>query len=311
MQERSGFLSIFFARIPPTVSVEELMALFSQYGRVMDLNLFRRWATARTSKGCGVVTYTHHAAAAAALEALNGKTLHFSNLICAEVVVEWVDNDKVAKTVNAQAMSRSRKTGKVSGANGLEQRVLGTGKQLPDPFGSNTNVCWNALVVPRPAGSRRHGASFTGSTSNSSSLQDEANSEASLPMGGAKPILPLFQAEHLMFASDTHLGIGSFAGGMGSALSLGLLEAPPISGAAASLVQQQLNIPSRAVDTISVDIPDTHVCYLAGLMNTMAGMTNTRMALEASGSSGFLLSVTGAPEDLLAALQLLDAVFAS
>lgn len=116
--------------------------------------------------------------------------------------------------------------------------------------------------------------------------------------------------ERLTSASNVQLGISSFASCMGSPLSLGVLEAPPMSGAAARLVQQQLNVPSRAVDTISLNIPGAHVCNLAGLMNTMAGMTNTRMALEASGSSGFLLCVTGAPENLLTALQLLDAVLA-
>jgi RNA recognition motif-containing protein len=119
MQEQSGPLSIFFARFPPTVVAEELLALFKQYGDVVNLNLFRRWATARTTKvkrgdsitelqisdeqtsiwltcrllallttgvqGCGIVTFKHHAAAAAALNALNGSKLHFSNSTCGEM----------------------------------------------------------------------------------------------------------------------------------------------------------------------------------------------------------------------------------
>jgi hypothetical protein len=42
--------SLFFARVPPTVSYESIMELFAQFGTVLTLNLFRPWATAKTSK---------------------------------------------------------------------------------------------------------------------------------------------------------------------------------------------------------------------------------------------------------------------
>lgn len=41
---------VFFARVPPTVPYESIMALFQQFGTVKSLNLFRPWASAKTSK---------------------------------------------------------------------------------------------------------------------------------------------------------------------------------------------------------------------------------------------------------------------
>jgi hypothetical protein len=42
--------SLFFARVPPTVTYEAIMELFAEHGKVLTLNLFRPWATAKTSK---------------------------------------------------------------------------------------------------------------------------------------------------------------------------------------------------------------------------------------------------------------------
>lgn len=44
--------SLFFARVPPTVTYEAIMELFAEHGKVLTLNLFRPWATAKTSKVC-------------------------------------------------------------------------------------------------------------------------------------------------------------------------------------------------------------------------------------------------------------------
>lgn len=44
---------VFFARVPPTVPYELIHALFAQFGKVVNLNLFRPWASAKTSKVCG------------------------------------------------------------------------------------------------------------------------------------------------------------------------------------------------------------------------------------------------------------------
>lgn len=81
--------AVFFARCPPLVTEAEIQSVFSEYGEVVDVNLFRRWPAAKVSKGCGIVQFTSHAAAQAALEALNGK--HMFKDSEAPMVVEWVD----------------------------------------------------------------------------------------------------------------------------------------------------------------------------------------------------------------------------
>lgn len=55
---------MFFARVPPTVPSDGLLALFAKFGTVKHLNLYRRWATAKTSKGCGIVEYGSQVGAA-------------------------------------------------------------------------------------------------------------------------------------------------------------------------------------------------------------------------------------------------------
>ncbi len=54
LPEDDGFAgcSVFFARVPPTVPHEAILELFQQYGHVRSLNLFRPWASAKTSKVC-------------------------------------------------------------------------------------------------------------------------------------------------------------------------------------------------------------------------------------------------------------------
>eukprot|EP00775_Hariotina_reticulata_P008567 gene8567-8749_t len=63
---------LFFARIPPSVSVDDIRAFFSSVAEVDECNLYKAWATAKTSKGCGVVMYKHSSGANAALEQLAG-----------------------------------------------------------------------------------------------------------------------------------------------------------------------------------------------------------------------------------------------
>jgi hypothetical protein len=50
--------SIFFAGVTPVIPAETLLALFSQFGPVQSINLFKPWAGSKTSKGCGIVSTT-------------------------------------------------------------------------------------------------------------------------------------------------------------------------------------------------------------------------------------------------------------
>jgi RNA recognition motif-containing protein len=87
---------VFFARVPPNVPYEELHGVFSKYGTVTNLNLYRRWATAKTSKGCGLVEYTTQEEAQAAMDALNGN-YRFDSYPGSEapMVVEWMDASRL------------------------------------------------------------------------------------------------------------------------------------------------------------------------------------------------------------------------
>jgi hypothetical protein len=55
--------SLFFARCPPLTSEEEIQSLFKRYGTVTSFNLFRRWATAKTSKGKVYAEYLNQSSA--------------------------------------------------------------------------------------------------------------------------------------------------------------------------------------------------------------------------------------------------------
>jgi hypothetical protein len=42
--------TIYFARVPPCVSLDEIREVFGSCGPIVEVNLFRPWATAKTSK---------------------------------------------------------------------------------------------------------------------------------------------------------------------------------------------------------------------------------------------------------------------
>ncbi len=102
--------SLFFARCPPTVPFEDLHSLFKQFGPVKHLNLYRRWATAKTSKGCCIVEFETQEAAAAAMEALNGKHTFAGYPSCdAPMVLEPMDPNRMTNTA-AAAGERQKRT---------------------------------------------------------------------------------------------------------------------------------------------------------------------------------------------------------
>lgn len=91
---QQGLTTVFFARCPPATSEAQILELFSQFGRVEEVNVYRRWQSAKTSKGCGFVRFSEPKAAAAALEALNGKHMFESSEV--PMVVEWIDPARLA-----------------------------------------------------------------------------------------------------------------------------------------------------------------------------------------------------------------------
>jgi hypothetical protein len=49
-QPQVQLTTIFFAGVTPIVDTQQLLGVFAQFGRVMDLNLFRPYKGCRTSK---------------------------------------------------------------------------------------------------------------------------------------------------------------------------------------------------------------------------------------------------------------------
>lgn len=96
--------SLFFARCPPSLPYDELLQLFSAFGEVEKLNLYRRWAKARNSKGCGTVVFASKASAAAAKSALDGK--HTFPDAESNMVVEWAEPSKLSRSDDSQTGER-------------------------------------------------------------------------------------------------------------------------------------------------------------------------------------------------------------
>lgn len=95
---------LFFARCPPTLPQHELLQLFGKFGHITEFNLYRRWAKAKNSKGCGTVVYADKASAAAAVAALDGKQSWPESE--SPMVVEWAQPSKLrlaARTDNTPA----------------------------------------------------------------------------------------------------------------------------------------------------------------------------------------------------------------
>lgn len=80
---------LFFAKVLRTASEEEVVALFSRYGQVAEVNLFRAFQGAPTSKGCGLVTYSAPSEAAAAIAGLDA-TYTWPGAD-GPMVVKWMD----------------------------------------------------------------------------------------------------------------------------------------------------------------------------------------------------------------------------
>ncbi|KAF6260316.1 hypothetical protein COO60DRAFT_909475 [Scenedesmus sp. NREL 46B-D3] len=80
---------LFFAKVLRSANEDEVRALFARYGRVVEVNLFRAFQGAPTTKGCGLVTMGSNDEAAAAIDALDSR--HTWDGLEAPMVVKWMD----------------------------------------------------------------------------------------------------------------------------------------------------------------------------------------------------------------------------
>ncbi|KAG2497791.1 hypothetical protein HYH03_004063 [Edaphochlamys debaryana] len=80
---------LFFAKVLRSTTEEEVRRLFTRFGKVHDVNLFRAFQGAPTTKGCGLVTMSQHAEAVLAIATLDGKYV-WEGMDC-PMVVKWMD----------------------------------------------------------------------------------------------------------------------------------------------------------------------------------------------------------------------------
>lgn len=80
---------LFFAKVLRSANEDEVRSLFNKFGRVIEVNLFRAFQGAPTTKGCGLVTMGSNDEAAAAIEALDNR--HVWDGMEAPMVVKWMD----------------------------------------------------------------------------------------------------------------------------------------------------------------------------------------------------------------------------
>jgi hypothetical protein len=122
-------LQVFFTKVPPTVTNQQLIQLFTACGDVAHLELFIPWPGAKISRGCGLVEFTSSAAAAAAVHSLHQQfTWPHSH---SALVVEWVDrnrqgNNKANKARTANGACAAGSPNNPPGMSGLgaDQQVF-------------------------------------------------------------------------------------------------------------------------------------------------------------------------------------------
>ncbi|KAL1216512.1 RNA-binding protein BRN2 [Cardamine amara subsp. amara] len=81
---------LFVGMLPKNVSEAEVLALFSTYGTIKDLQILR--GSLQTSKGCLFLKYESKEQAVAAMEAMNGRYIMEGTNV--PLVVKWADTEK-------------------------------------------------------------------------------------------------------------------------------------------------------------------------------------------------------------------------
>ncbi|KAF0914680.1 hypothetical protein E2562_031140 [Oryza meyeriana var. granulata] len=110
---------LFIGMLPKNVSDAEMTDLFSQYGRIKDLQILR--GSQQTSKaGCAFLKYETKEQAVAAIEALNGK--HKIEGSSVPLVVKWADTEKERQARKAQKAQFHPSN--MSNANAMQQSSL-------------------------------------------------------------------------------------------------------------------------------------------------------------------------------------------
>jgi hypothetical protein len=151
-------LQLFFAKVPRTVGKLEIHAVFSRYGDVRGINLFRAFRGAPTCKGCGLIKMETREGAEAAKEALDG--IFTWPGMPLPMVVDWMDSElqrqrrerhraQHQEAARLQQLAAAAVTTGIDpcmsalmqpGAQILQPQPLGMPVGLPDGYGLGTAV---------------------------------------------------------------------------------------------------------------------------------------------------------------------------
>eukprot|EP00198_Chlamydomonas_reinhardtii_P006060 XP_001695396.1 RNA-binding protein [Chlamydomonas reinhardtii] len=202
---------IFFAKVLRSTTEEEVRRLFSRFGKVHEVNLFRAFQGAPTTKGCGLVTMLVHDEALAAIGALDGKFV-WEGMDC-PMVVKWMDTALQRRRREQHATTGARTQLPSASIGGL----LGGGAQSRS---SNEPLPYTPYAAAAAAAAAQSGSSVAASLVNLSA--------SALGHGGAD-LSGLGGAGQLSAGGLGGLG-GLGMGGVGVGMSNSMLGAAGMQG---------------------------------------------------------------------------------
>lgn len=175
-------VQVFFTKVPPTVTQNQLIQLFTACGEVAHLELFIPWPGAKISRGCGLVEFTCSRAASAAVHSLHQQfTWPHSH---SALVVEWVDRNRQSSNKASKA-----RAGAAGGA-----VVVGSAGSLPGSTSLRADHQQAAAAAGFGWRSAQTGAGQVSFTSMASipqaqllQLQQQARSSRSCPLPQLPP----------------------------------------------------------------------------------------------------------------------------
>lgn len=292
---------LFFAKVAPSATADDVRRLFAPFGDVESINLFRAWATARSSKGCGLITMATPDGAHAARDALND--VHVWEGADAPMAIEWccpsklgakaatTAANKAAAAAERAAAAAERSAGRRRGARASASfhGFSGAGGS----FGA-TNESPSSITAPTAAGAGASGMSHSVSSSSPSCLPDPSAAGGELYGGGANsgsgsgaPQPPIVAAQKSVRGLAAARQLPPWLQAAVSAASNALSSAAPQrlvpASAPAAVAAPQGSEPAAAAGTLRVSAP----------MAAGAG------AVVGSGSASrlpFLLATRDAPE---------------
>ncbi|KAI8464561.1 MAG: hypothetical protein J3K34DRAFT_461856 [Monoraphidium minutum] len=158
-QERT----VFFAKCAPSASADAVARVFSAYGVVEEINVFRSWPSAKASRGCGLVVMATSGGASSAIEGLHHK--YTWDGVAAPMVVERCCAARLGVKAATQSATRARRTAAANAARraaragpaGAWQAAFGGGPQASPYGGSPSSGAGSQPMLTGAAGAAEAG----------------------------------------------------------------------------------------------------------------------------------------------------------